>query len=803
MILDDFNIEVNKDMVFNVLDCKKDSRVYDDVNKVYEKMLQKAYKLVQPKAIFDIRKRPEEYDFKPLNNCTQVAFCLVTVGDEIQKVIEKAFADGEYLEGMVLDAIGGRILFNLSGIVHESIMDKAKELGVGLTARVSPGENDVRIQLQKDILERLSGREKLNIDITEGYMLDPVKSLAYVYGVDKDLPLTGLDHDCSMCGNIDCKYRNVMYVNIDVITKDGTRSIKGLKSKSILKSLNENKIKIDAPCNGNGTCGKCKIKVVDGDIEPTSNEKKLLTEKELEKGIRLACCTYPKKDMVIKVEGFDDEDFDILSNYNSKELVGDSLIQVKRVDAVEGDLENQISLVAKIKENLKKDYEFSLNSIKKLSTSVNDKNPYGDFTLKGENEYNLIISGNEVIDIQKINNTSAYGITVDIGTTTVAIALVDFINKKTLGTHTVLNSQRQYGADVISRIQYSTNEDSKALTNCIKEDLLNGIKKICEMYGIDYERIFDVAITGNTTMLYLLLGIPAQSLAQSPFTTVTTDLLKYSFKEVFDSDILSCKVTISPCISAYVGADIVTGMLNCNYHDLDGIKVLIDIGTNGEMVIGDGEKIYCAATAAGPAFEGANIKNGTGSIKGAVCSVNIEDEKIDYKTIGNKKPVGICGSAVLDIVSEGLKSGLISSTGRFNKCVQDKRIEIYKDEEKDISFYQKDVRELQLAKSAIRAGLEILIKKFECSYDDIDTLYLAGGFGNNLNIDSAVNIGLIPKELKDKVELVGNSSLGGTVDYLLDNNSKKHIEEIIKKSRYFELSAVNEFNDLFIEHMSF
>lgn len=314
-----------------------------------------------------------------------------------------------------------------------------------------------------------------------------------------------------------------------------------------------------------------------------------------------------------------------------------------------------------------------------------------------------------------------------------------------------------------------------------------------------------MSIAGNTTMLYFLIGLECDYLSFVPFNTVTISKLKYDYKDIFGDDFLNCIVTMLPGISAYVGADILSGMLYCGFDKIDKISMLIDIGTNGEMAIGTKDKILCLATAAGPAFEGANITCGTGSIKGAISKVNIDKDNIEYKTIKDAKPVGICGSAVIDLTAECLNNFIIDDTGRFDTIkYKDSLIFIAKDENnRDIIFNQKDVREVQLAKSAIRSGIEILIKEFNCCYEDIETVFIAGGFGNYMDIENAVRIGLIPEQLKGKIKSIGNSSLGGAIKYLINIDSDREIDNIVGKTKYIDISSNTFFNDLFIENMMF
>ena len=800
----EFDIQVNIEKVFNIIECKKGSRIYVTAEKIYNKMLKKSYELIKPTVIFKVKKNDLKYTCNKICGFSNVIFCLITLGNDISLEVSKNFKKSNYLEALILDTIADQMIYNLTEQLYDKIYKYAKELGFGLSPRMSPGDEDISIEMQKEILLNVLETEKIEVSITDGYMLKPVKSLAYFYGADKNIPLSKLDHDCSKCKKINCKYKNDEDVNIEILSGSEKKLIKGSTKKSLLRNLIENGICIDSLCGGNCTCGKCKIQIIKGCKDATQEEKLKLTEVELKNNIRLACCIYAKENLIIKICNNHNKNFKILSDYKNRDKISKPIIEIISIDSIEGELKDQRSLTNKIKDKILKTLYFSLKSLKKIATLANSNYLYDDyFSLYGKSKFNLIIYDDEVIDVCNIDDTMVFSIAVDIGTTTIVISLIDLIHCITIQSYTLLNSQRQYGADVISRIQFSIINDSKVLTKCIKDDILKGIEKICKLTKVKFRNIYNITIAGNTTMLYFLLDIPTQSIGESPFTTTTTSLLKYTFNEIFDNNLIECKIVILPSISAYVGADIVAGMLNCCFDDLKGITMLIDIGTNGEMAIGDKEKIYCAATAAGPAFEGANIKDGIGSVDGAICSIDIEDGNILYKTINEMEPIGLCGTGVIDIVCAGLKNGLISRTGKLNDKYKERCIEIYRKESKRICFYQKDIREFQLAKSAIRSGLEMLINKFGCSYENIETVYIAGGFGNNLNLNRAKEIGLIPKELNNKIRLVGNSSLGGVVNFILNKNAKENINTILNKTRYIELSTEKEFNKVFIKNLDF
>ncbi|MBQ4061341.1 MAG: DUF4445 domain-containing protein [Christensenellaceae bacterium] len=386
-------------------------------------------------------------------------------------------------------------------------------------------------------------------------------------------------------------------------------------------------------------------------------------------------------------------------------------------------------------------------------------------------------------------------IAIDIGTTTVALCLTDK-DGNIAASAAGVNAQRIYGADVISRITASIEGKGEELEKLIKDLLLEKIGELAA--NVDKERIKRVVISGNTTMGHLFMGLECNSLGVFPFTPVDISLMKLSFKEAFNSDLLSCEVVLLPGISTYVGADIVSGMLYCDMDSSEDINLFVDLGTNGEMAIGKKGSFLVSSTAAGPAFEGGNISCGTGSIPGAICSVDIEDGKVSYKTIGDAPAAGICGTGAVESVAALIKGGLMDETGMLDEDIFDDGFVIAD----DISFTQKDVREMQLAKSAVRAGLETLIIRYNTDYDHIKNLYVAGGFGHKLDVNKAAMIGMFPNELIDKIVTVGNSSLLGAIEFAKTGDDKR-LEKIVLDSREIGLSEDKDFSDLYIENMYF
>lgn len=386
----------------------------------------------------------------------------------------------------------------------------------------------------------------------------------------------------------------------------------------------------------------------------------------------------------------------------------------------------------------------------------------------------------------KESDFSSLALAIDIGTTTIAANLIDTKQKKVLQTITSINHQRIFGTDVLSRIDIAN--QGRLLE--LQRTILNDLDSICEQFqlGKDITKLsIPVIIAGNSTMQHLLQGLSCETLGVFPFTPV--DLSMHSYKNM----------TILPGISTYVGADIVSGIVACGIDQKEEISILVDLGTNGEMIIGNKDRILVASTAAGPAFEGGNIRCGIAGVPGAIDTVTISGDNVKISTILNEKPAGICGTGVIETVYELVKEKIVDTTGLIEEKYFDNGYPL----SENISFTNKDIREVQLAKSAIRAGVEILIKSYGIEYPQVAHLYLAGGFGQKINYKKAIGIGMLPEELKNRIISVGNSSLAGAT-MLADTpklqNRFTHITDI---SEEINLANHKDFNDLYVKYMFF
>lgn len=413
-------------------------------------------------------------------------------------------------------------------------------------------------------------------------------------------------------------------------------------------------------------------------------------------------------------------------------------------------------------------------------------------------------SVDEVADDRSVDNNADYGIAIDIGTTTIAISLVNILTKKTVDTYTTVNHQRRWGADVISRIQAATEGHLKEMTQSIRDDLRIGIEELVTRWNLTIPHVKKIVIAGNTTMGHLFCGFPCESLGVAPFTPVDISMIQRNASDIFGWKDSLAEVILVPGISTYVGADITAGMYVTGMHEAEGVCLLIDLGTNGEMAIGNKKHFMVTSTAAGPAFEGGNISCGVASVPGAICHVVFEGEQIKTETIGDETPVGLCGTGVIETVYELNQSEWMDETGALEEEYFEEGICLaYNKDSEKITFLQEDIREIQLAKSAVRAGLESLILKFGTSYEEIAHVYIAGGFGYKMDLTKAAGIGMLPEELLPKMKAVGNTSLGGALAGLLEESALCKMEQIANSSKEVNLATTKEFSEFYMEYMLF
>ncbi|SKC39633.1 ASKHA domain-containing protein [Maledivibacter halophilus] len=583
---------------------------------------------------------------------------------------------------------------------------------------------------------------------------------------------------------------------------------------SLLDLLAKEEIIIYSPCGGKGTCGKCKIRVKGSVNDITNEEKNFLTEDELENDIRLACRTFITgyADVYLlegKLRNDSKSSLETLKEYKVNNKVIKKYIKIHKPT-----LENNNSVVECINNSLK-DVHIDLDMLRKISKDI-------DYS----KNVTITLYDNELIDMEyEDTRDKNYGVAIDIGTTTVACYLMDLNNGKQIKVSSTQNPQAVYGADVISRINYclENEEGVEVLSKKVKKGIDELIKELSVKANIDKRHIYQCVLVGNTTMNHLFIGLNPKSLSAMPFNPVIKDVVIEKASRIGINSINSHgKIVFLSNIGGFVGSDTVGAIISADLtHDVDN-SLIIDLGTNGEIVLSTPKGRYACSTAAGPAFEGAKIKNGMQAFSGAINSVIIEDD-MHYTTIDNQPAKGICGSGLIDIISEFIRIGIITEDGkivephvlnneklskRIIKNGRKKEVIIAYDNEtynrQIITITQKDVRELQLAKGAIKAGINILLKVAEVKFQNIDRILLAGAFGNYINKESARRIGVFPNVELDKIISLGNAAGEGAKLALCN----KEILDISRReyslaTKHIEISTHPDFQDEFVSGMYF
>lgn len=379
------------------------------------------------------------------------------------------------------------------------------------------------------------------------------------------------------------------------------------------------------------------------------------------------------------------------------------------------------------------------------------------------------------------------GAAVDIGTTTLACKLYDLRDGTCLSEAGRRNPQTAVAADVMGRVGHAMDGGLDTLRRQAGEAVEGMLRESCARAGVSFEALDALVVTGNTTMLYLLTGRDPRALSHAPF------LADHLFDE--ETELFGRRTYLPPCMHAFVGADISCAVLAAGQCDGDGISLLTDIGTNGEIALWKDGVLRVASTAAGPAFEGAGISCGCGSVRGAIDRVWLEGKEVRAHTIGEASAVGVCGSGLIDAIAAFLRRGDIEETG----ATEEERL-VLRD---GVALMPKDIRAVQLAKAAIAAGMETLMRSAQTAPEEIGTLYIAGGFGSHLNVDSAATIGLIPDALAGSVRILGNAALAGAARLLLDTDAIARIRAICARATFVNLGGDPLFNELYVDHMFF
>ena len=597
------------------------------------------------------------------------------------------------------------------------------------------------------------------------------------------------------------------------------RSVFVMPGTLLVEAAGRAGIVLDTPCGGNGTCGKCRVEVALNPPEPTEAERRHFSPAELARGMRLACQTRVSAELRVVVpiaaRFFDHK---ILTDGRGRKVPLHPTVSKYHVKIAPPSLEDQRSDSDRLHEKLKeKRVEPNLDVLRKLPVMLREN----DFEITAVTEEGRLIAI-EPGDTSRCN----YGIAFDIGTTTVVGFLLDLTAGREIAVGARTNPQIAFGDDVVNRINRAANDpnDLKKLQSIIVQCLNEIIGECCKKARIRRGQIYEATVVGNTTMNHLFLGINPAFIAQAPYVAALRRPVNARAREVGLRIHPSGLVHTLPNIAGFVGADTVGVILSAGMHEAEEMMLAVDIGTNGELVLGNRDRLVTCSTAAGPAFEGARIRFGMRAAEGAVDRVLVNDD-LAYNVIGNCPPRGICGTGLIDLVAELLRVGCIDPTGRLlpiedlPPSVPDAvKRRVVKGEggmdfiiatadqtelDEPIRLTQRDIREFQLAKGAISAGIAILMKELGVQPADLGHILLAGAFGNFIRRKMARRVGLLPDVPSERIFYIGNAAGAGARMALLSRRCKTTANRISERAEYLELAGRADFQDEFMSGMMF
>ncbi len=581
--------------------------------------------------------------------------------------------------------------------------------------------------------------------------------------------------------------------------------------KSLLACARQLGLGISSVCGGKGTCHSCKVQILSGTVsEPTANELEVFSSQELKAGWRLACQTYPTSNCKLNVP--------------AESMTTPQRTQVEGLE-VNVPLEPAVRvyhlrLPAPSPSDLQADADRmlqTLNQQHQLCCSTIDVNVLRDLSpqlrfwgWQGQ----VSVRNDEVIAVNPWPSRHL-GLAIDLGTTKIAGYLVDLSNGKTSAVKGIMNPQISYGEDIISRIASVVNSsDGGAPLQELAVAAINQLAvDLCAEADTNKIEIVEAVVVGNTAMHHLFLGLPVKQLALSPFVPAVSKALDIKARDLGLHIAPGAYVHLLPNVAGYVGADHVAMLLATEVWQAKGVKLAIDIGTNTEVSLVNNGEITAVSCASGPAFEGGHIRDGMRAARGAIERLRIEDDSIQYQTIDEAPPVGICGSGILDAMAQLYLAGIIDEGGRMKgnhsrirTRKKQREFVLVTKEERDgqlaIVITQQDVRELQLAKAAIRTGIQVLLEANGCAEEDINQVIIAGAFGSYIDVASAVAIGMLPSLPLDRFRQVGNAAGMGAKLTLISRSKRAETQTIAYRVNYIELASAPNFMETFIQACS-
>ncbi|RKX60540.1 MAG: ferredoxin [Thermodesulfobacteriota bacterium] len=590
--------------------------------------------------------------------------------------------------------------------------------------------------------------------------------------------------------------------------------VEALPGETIIETAMRHGIHINASCGGAGVCNKCKIIIEKGEVKGES----------LEDNFYKACATFPSSDIVVRIPVESDIDRRAIlqktkkrASFLSKKIdkLPTSPFQKSYFILSPPTIEENFADWIRIKKSLEQkgilNSEISLNILKRLPYILREKN----FEITLSLYYDPRKDRYYLVDIESGDTTfSNLGVAIDLGTTTLQVELIDMNTGKTLAFTSDYNPQISYGEDVISRIEFAKRKEGlKILAQKVRERIVFMIEELIKTSKRDLSEINLISIAGNTVMSHLFLELEPKYLREYPYTPVTTEFPLISAKDLglpFKENTL---IQLAPCKASYIGGDVISGVVASFMAEEEPLTLFIDLGTNGEIVLGNKDFLMCASCSAGPAFEGGGIKHGIRAASGAIEAVNIDPVNFEpmILTINKKPPIGICGSGIISLLANLFKVGLIDKAGKFRKDIKHPRIRegedgweyviVWKENSgtgRDIVFTEADIENIIRAKGAMFAGCQILLESIGLTFEDIERIYLAGTFGNYVDLEEAITIGLLPDLPRERFFFLGNTSLEGAKLALLYKDTLLKMEKVVNMMTNIELSVYPKYMEYYV-----
>jgi uncharacterized 2Fe-2S/4Fe-4S cluster protein (DUF4445 family) len=588
--------------------------------------------------------------------------------------------------------------------------------------------------------------------------------------------------------------------------------------ETLMEALVRHRLSVQNVCNGRGTCGKCKVRIIEMVPSPTERDLKHLNETELSAGIRLACAVTPEKGMTI--------DLDLVDNLDRKEA---ALMGLKTNTLDPGVEKVLLTLCKPTLSDERGDWDRIVDELINatgkniVDTSLNVIGKASEVLRADNYSMTATVTDCEILDIEAGDTRSRlFGAAVDIGTTSVAVALVDLLQGTLLKVVSTENQQVAYGADVISRISFAneSRRNAVSLQDAIRRTINQLLQELKLETGVSLTEIVKMTVVGNTTMHHLFTGLDVSHLAVAPFVSVCNRPLERSAHELNLEINPQAKVCLFPNIGSFVGGDTLAAVIGAPEVLKPGNHLLIDLGTNCELFLKTNDAMVACSTAAGPAFEGAGITNGMRARKGAIESIRLSELGVTCRVIGDQTPIGICGSGLIEGIDEMRRTGVINAQGRIGDAegISTLPVELQRrirgtekgnefvlawgsDGGRDITLTQKDIASFQYAKGAVCAGIKTLVEMAELSVSDLDSVILSGTFATYLNAENILNIGLVPNIPPERIKAVGNAAHMGAIRALVDHHELALAEDLYRKINHIELGGSAAFSDYFMESM--